>query len=113
MSQPHSTQQTGFSTLSRPHTISAAFSAQHAASRPQITSATFLAPEAAVATTTANSVPVSPTKQQQQQQQQRANASLFEQSYSTIKRVYRCVPIEYLSRDNMPFIAILAEKNAT
>ena len=91
MSRPHSTQSavagfptTAAATLSRPHTISAAFSAQHGdhhasgSSRPQITSTTFVAPEA-------NSVPVSPSKQQQP----RANASLFEQSYSTIKRVYR------------------------
>ena len=91
MSRPHSTQSAvaGFPTttaaaLSRPHTISAAFSAQHGdhhasgSSRPQITATTFVAPEA-------NSVPVSPSKQQQP----RANASLFEQSYSTIKRVYR------------------------
>ena len=74
----------GFSTLSRPHTISAAFSAQHGDSRPQISSATFVAPAPAEA----NSVPVTPTRQQREQQQ-RANASLFEHSYSTIKRVYR------------------------
>ena len=84
MSRPHSTQSAA-ATLSRPHTISAAFSAQHGdyqtSSRPQITATTFVAPDA----TTTNSVPVSPSKQQQP----RANASLFEQSYSTIKRVYR------------------------
>lgn len=63
---------------SRPHTISAAFERGCQSGRPQLTRDTFVNPKQQL---TVSSQPVSPAKQ--------ADASLFEQSYSTIKRVCR------------------------
>ena len=62
----------------RPHTISAAFERGCQFARPQLTRDTFVNPKQQMSV---SSQPVSPAKQ--------ADASLFEQSYSTIKRVCR------------------------
>ncbi|XP_059089814.1 GATA zinc finger domain-containing protein 7-like [Tigriopus californicus] len=69
----------GSSKLTRPHTISSSFERNGVQARPPLSNGTFI-PLAS------NSQPVSPSKQQNVPKM--ADSSLFEQSYSTIKRAY-------------------------